>query len=61
MDTSNNKLFGVTKDGKEAKIQMFIVVEIFRLAAFLWFLIQIKVQFLQLASIEFMLNTQKLY
>ena len=38
MDTAKDKLFGVMKNGKEAKIQIFVVVEIFRLAAFLWFL-----------------------
>ena len=38
MDNSNKKIFQTIKDGKEAKIQVFVVVEVFRTLAMIWFL-----------------------
>ena len=38
MDISKNKIFQTFKDGKEAKIQIFAVVEVFRFLAWIWYL-----------------------
>ena len=41
MENSDHKSFYILKDGKEAKIQYFVVIEVFRLLAWIWFSIQI--------------------
>ena len=38
MKISKNKIFQTFKDGKEAKIQIFAVVEVFRALAWIWYL-----------------------
>ena len=43
MEITNNKFFQIIKDGKEAKIQMFIVVEMFRLLLWIWFLLTLLI------------------
>ena len=39
MEISDNKIFQTLKDGKEAKVQMFVVIEVFRTLAWIWYLL----------------------
>ena len=41
MEDSDRKSFHILKDGKERKVQLFIVVEMFRCLALIWFSFQI--------------------
>ena len=38
MEISKNKIFKTFKDGNEAKVQIFAVVEVFRVLAWIWYL-----------------------